>query len=73
MSGTLENPAAIKTKQNITKKKKDFACYTTIIVLSLLLLLKKPLTLKSHENLPRTKQKKWWKKIDYWTYGQLHL
>lgn len=40
MSGTLENPAAIKTKQNITKKK-DFACYTTIIVLSLLLLLKK--------------------------------
>ena len=40
MSGTLGNPAAIKTKQNITKKKKDFACYTTIIVLSLLLLLK---------------------------------
>lgn len=41
MSGALENPAAIKTKQNITKKKKDFACYTTITVLSLLLLLKK--------------------------------
>ena len=40
MSGALENPAAIKTKQNITKKK-DFACYTTITVLSLLLLLKK--------------------------------
>jgi len=57
MSGTLENPAAIKTKQNITKKKKkDFACYTTIIVLSLLLLLKKPLTLKSHENLPNKKK-----------------
>ena len=64
MSGALENPAAIKTKQNITKKK-DFACYTTIIVLSLLLLLKKPLTLKSHENLPRTKQKKMMKKKDY--------
>lgn len=41
MSAALEkNLAAIKNKQ----KKKNFACYTTITVLSLLLLLKKAIT-----------------------------
>ena len=69
MSGTLENPAAIKTKQNITKKKRfcmlyyNYSSKSTIIA-------KKPLTLKSHENLPNKKKMK---KKDYWTDGQLHL
>jgi len=61
MSGALENPAAIKTKQNITKKKRfcmlyyNYSSKSTIIA-------KKPLTLKSHEKLPRTKPKKMTKK-----------
>ena len=56
MSGTLGNPAAIKTKQNITKKKRfcmlyyNYSSKSTIIA-------KKPLTLKSHENLPNKKKR----------------
>lgn len=57
MSGALENPAAIKTKQNITKKKKRFCMLYYNYSSKSTIIAKKPLTLKSHENLPRTKQK----------------
>jgi len=70
MSGTLENPAAIKTKQNITKKKRFCMLYYNYSSKSTIIAKKTTHTKVTWEF---AKQKNDEKKIDYWTDGQLHL
>jgi len=62
MSGALEKPSSYQDKTKHNQKKKRFCMLYYNYSSKSTIIAKKPLTLKSHENLPRTKQKKMMKK-----------